>query len=299
MKELKTYIQNILKQIYFDYRDDLGVDNELRLFSYVQEGGISFTQTYDEKVLFVPMPIEDQDLFCKRDLISFLFKQFLPTEKRGINEFFDTEFATFLKEGIACIYTQNFCTKHNYEYIFQEELEANIEYAKKVLNELSKTLAVNKVVFLYNYQAIMEYAQISTRSESTPDGINYYTMYKETYLKEDDWQYIKEFILKNIVNTKQEGELLLKQYQKRKKKQIILNDLKIKLEEKWRNNPETLHLKLEELNNLFKNNLSGSDRDKKDPTRVLKSDGYLKGSIIIGLALLLGIAIALLLLTKK
>lgn len=40
MEELKTYIQYILKQIYFDYRDDLGLNNELRLFSYAQEGGI-------------------------------------------------------------------------------------------------------------------------------------------------------------------------------------------------------------------------------------------------------------------
>ena len=145
----------------------------------------------------------------------------------------------------------------------------------------------------------MEYVQISTRSELTPDGINYYTIYKETYLKENDWKYIKEFILKNIVESKEEGELLLKQYVQRKKKQIIQNDLKVKLEEKWKNNPAILHLKLEELNSLFNNSLIGSGRDKTDPTRVLKSDGVLKGSMIIGLALILGIAIALLMLAKK
>ena len=60
-----------------------------------------------------------------------------------------------------------------------------------------------------------------------------------------------------------------------------------------------LQLKLEELNNLFKNSLAGSGRDKTDKARVLKQDGYLKGSIVIVLTFLLGIAIAVLLLMNR
>ena len=299
MEELKTYIQNILKQIYFDYRDDLGLNNELRLFSYAQEGGISFTETEDEKVLYVPVPMDNQELFRKRELIPFLFEQFLPTDQRGREEVFDREFAIFLKEGIADVYAKNFSMKHNLEYLPKEELEANRKYAKTILSLLSTTLSVNKVVFLYNYQAILEYTQISTRSEEYPNGINYYTIYKETYLKENDWPYIEAFILESIISSKEEASMLLTQYQKIKEKQVVLRDLKEKLEDKWRDNPQMLQLKLEELNNLFKNSLAGSGRDKTDPTRVLKQDGYLKGSIVIVLTFLLGIAIAVLLLMNR
>lgn len=299
MEELLTYIQNILKQIYMDYRDDLGMNNELRLFSYTREGGISFNKPYDENVLYVPLPKDNLELFQKTELIPFLFKQFLPTDQRGGEKSFDEEFATFLKEGITDVYAKNFAIKHNLEYIPKEELEKNAEYAQKILSLLSATLSVNKVVFLYNYQAILEYTQISTRSEEYPDGINYYTIYKETYLKENDWPYIEAFILENIVSFKEEADLLLKQYQKMKEKQAVLKDLKEKLKEKWQDNPQMLQIKLEELNNLFKNSLAGSGRDKTDPTRVLKQDGYLKGSVIIVLTFLLGIAIAILLLMNR
>ena len=88
-----------------------------------------------------------------------------------------------------------------------------------------------------------------------------------------------------------------------KENKTLLNDfiflLKEKLEDKWRDNPQMLQLKLEELNSLFKNSLAGSGRDKTDPTRVLKQDGYLKGSIVIVLTFLLGIAIAVLLLMNR
>ena len=51
MEELKKYIQNILRQLYLDYREDLGTTNELRLFSYLREDGLSFTPTGDRAVL--------------------------------------------------------------------------------------------------------------------------------------------------------------------------------------------------------------------------------------------------------
>ena len=299
MEELKGYIQNILKQIYFDYRDDLGLENELRLFSYVNEGGISFTESASENVLCIPVPEENNSLWREKDLIPFLFKQFLPTDRVKKDDFFNLEFANFLKNGIASIYTKEFCTRHNYTYVPQEQYQANAEYAKEVLNHLSTTLSTHKVVFLYSYQEIMEYVQISTRNERNPNGINYYTIYMETYLKENDWPYIEDFVVRNITNSLEEAKMILETYKKIQKKIIITNDLKEKIQEKYQNNPEILQARLEELNDLFKTGLSGSGRDKSDTTRVLKSDGYLKGSIILVLTVAFGILIALLLLINQ
>lgn len=294
MEELKKYIQNILRQLYLDYREDLGTTNELRLFSYLREDGLSFTPTGDRAVLWVDVPKENQELWKEKDLIPFLIKQFLPTEERKEEEQYDAEFASFLKDGIAAFYTKTFCENHNYNYIPEEELKANLEYAEDLLNHLSKTVAKNKVVFQYGYQEIMSYVQISTRSEEHPNGINYYAKYLNEYVKESDWPFIKAFITHYLKEGEEEIEDQLKSYKIMKKKQEIIRDLSLKLERKLKNNPEVLKTSLEELSMIFNNTLPGSNRGKSGATlSLINPYGYLKGSVIIVLTLLLGIAIAI------
>jgi len=299
---LNDTAKNMSKFILMDYREFFGTDDDLFLyqFSTLENPIVKFVDMKkNSKIVFsefqennfpiivcnpmhpslTGLTIEDKvKIFLKYipfELFSYVINS---TKLFGTVTDEVKEFGSFLNLGFIEIFTEEFCNRHQIEYISQ--YFPNKVFSSIVLDGISDDIDKKKMVFQNNFLYMLDLYQMST-------GKNLFKKYNEEILKDRDVVSLEIFISKYI--KQEEQELLKNKIWNDRNYANTVNLLSSYLIKEYKG--VELQRSMEELSTLFPNYSIELSRDMTLERK--KENGFLVTGVIVASCVLFGILLVL------
>lgn len=320
IEKLNLYAKDLFFKIAREYNDVLGNDNIQVLYHLMNEEIVTIDNEpniklialqKDQKIhLYQNSPIyqslkeKEEELLevLKKKIVPELFRYVIhPIPQEELEPDMD-EFYQFLTEGFVTLYAKSFCEKEQIDFQTNSELSNNVQFVEEMLQALPEEVSKDKTVFQYQYPYILELCQIATEQQKSY-GINFYSRYEKNYkkdnrvLEEFHYENIKDLLLNQfpITDSNDQITMLLQKYRFEKTVEFAKQDLIKIYETLYANHPDVLNTIKNAINEALTNNRDGQIKSNGN-SRILAPTGFLRGSIVVILSVLLGIILSIIIL---
>lgn len=321
IEQLNLYAKDLLLKLAFRYKDDLGIRKSQFLYYLVNEDLIVLDDKksanllnfendqkmhlYQNSKAYQTLSSNEKELLetIKNAMIPEFFRLIInPTPEEEMTPEFQ-EFYHFLTDGFIEYFADSFSKEAKLEYQINPANENKLEFVTQMLRFLPEEVSKEKTIFQYQYPYILELCQIASENMK-PYGINFYSNYEKNYkkdnrkLEEIHYENMKE-LLKNTLPSAKNKEIkidnLLQKYRLVGTVEYARQDLKKIYTKSYGNNPDSLERIYKEIDSVFEHTNAGQKKNSEN-TRVLAPTGFLKGSIVVILSIVLGIILSIIIL---
>lgn len=320
LEKLNLYAKDLLRKIAHHYNDVLGNNNIQALYHLMNEEIITFDNSpnlklvelqndykihlYQNSFPYQSLKEREEELLeaIKTAIVPELFRYVIhPTPQEEVEPDMQ-DFYQFLTDGFVTLYAQSFCEKEKINFQINSELSLNVQFVEEMFQALPEEVSKDKTVFQYSYPYILELCQIATEQHKTY-GINFYSQYEKHYkkdtraLEELHYENIKELLVNKfpITNSNDKITMLLQKYRLAGTVEFAKKDLIKRYEEMYGNQPDMLNTIKKAIDEAFINNRDGQIKSNGS-SRILAPTGFLRGSIVVILSILLGVLLAIIIL---